>query len=282
MPDSPSPPPAAAPADDLAALRAEIDALDDALHDLVMTRAAIVARLAESRAKGGGPALRPGREAVVLRRLLARHQGALPRAALVRLWREIFAVSTAMQGNFAIALFAPEAGHERLAREHFGAATPMRLHPTPARALAAVTAGEATAAVLPLPAEEAEGPDAAWWAHLDALRLHVVARLPFVEQREAPSAFVVGPLPPDASGRDRSLLALETEGEFSRDGLSRMLAGAGLAPQTLLLRREDRVTRALLEVEGFMAAADPRLAALPQLRLQLLGAYAVPEPGDRA
>ncbi|HYZ32124.1 MAG TPA: chorismate mutase, partial [Crenalkalicoccus sp.] len=61
----------------LAALRAEIDTLDDALHDLLMRRAGVVARLAASRAKGDAPALRPGREAAVLRRLLARHAGPL-------------------------------------------------------------------------------------------------------------------------------------------------------------------------------------------------------------
>ena len=64
-------------------VRAELDRIDDALHDLLMERAAVVGRLAEGRLKG--PAvLRPGREAAILRRLLARHRGALPPAAVVR------------------------------------------------------------------------------------------------------------------------------------------------------------------------------------------------------
>ncbi|MEN9499161.1 MAG: hypothetical protein RIS83_980, partial [Pseudomonadota bacterium] len=75
MNDKAPAPPIADPA--LQALRAEIDALDDAMHDLLMRRAAVVARMAASRAKtGGGSPLRPGREAAVLRRLLGRHQGA--------------------------------------------------------------------------------------------------------------------------------------------------------------------------------------------------------------
>ena len=82
----------------LQALRAEIDALDDAMHDLLMRRAAVVARMAASRAKtGAGSPLRPGREAAVLRRLLGRHQGALSRGAVVRIWRHIFMAHTAIQ-----------------------------------------------------------------------------------------------------------------------------------------------------------------------------------------
>ena len=65
MPDSSPPAPAEA---EIAAMRAEIDALDDAMHDLLMQRAAVVARMAGSRAKGNTMPFRAGREAAVLRR----------------------------------------------------------------------------------------------------------------------------------------------------------------------------------------------------------------------
>ena len=54
----------------LAALRAEIDRMDDALHDLLMRRAEVVAQVGALHAKGRVP-LRPGREASIVRRLLA-------------------------------------------------------------------------------------------------------------------------------------------------------------------------------------------------------------------
>ena len=54
---------------DLASLRAEIDSIDDAVHDLLMRRAALSARMAASRVKNGGFPYRPGREAGILRRL---------------------------------------------------------------------------------------------------------------------------------------------------------------------------------------------------------------------
>ncbi len=277
MPDSPAAPPAA---DEIAALRAEIDAIDDAMHDLLMRRSAVVGRLAGSRAKGAGSPLRPGREAAVLRRLLARHDGPLGRDRIVRIWREIFMASTAIQGAFSVAAFAP--GEEAaLAREHFGPITPMRVHPTPARALAAVSEGEASVAVLPLPAEGEEG-ETAWWARLDVPRLQVVARLPFLPTQDGAGALVVAPVPPDASGRDRSLVLIEAEAHAARSRVLDALAAAGLPVSSLLLARAGEETLALAEVEGFLTADDDRLAALPWARHTILGAYAAPVAGDAA
>ncbi len=272
---------APAPTDALAALRGEIDTLDDALHDLLMRRADVVARLAGSRAKGNTIPLRPGREALILRRLLGRNQGPLAQAALVRLWREIFAQSTAAQGNFSVAAHVRAPEELRLAQEHFGALTPVRSHPTPARALAAVTNGEASVAVLPLP-READTPELVWWPRLDAPKLQVVARLPFWagQADPGPEALVVAPVPPDATGQDRSLLMLELARDAGRAALSQALTAAGLAPRSLLFQRDADLTHALAEVDGALVAKDPRLAGLPVLRALPLGFYAVPIRGD--
>lgn len=281
MPDTAPPAPAKA---EMAALRAEIDTIDDALHDLLMRRAAVVARLASSRAKGATTPLRAGREAAVLRRLLARHSGPLGRSRIVRIWREIFMASTAIQGGFSAAVFAPspQSGQARLAREHFGPITPMRIHQTAARALAAVSGGEASVAVLPVPVEEFDGTEGPWWARLDVPRLQVVARLPFVADAGGPASLIVAPVPPDPSGQDRTLLLAETGADASRARIGQALADAGLEAASLLVARVGDETLALAEIEGFLAASDARLAALPWARRTILGAYAVPVPGDAA
>jgi chorismate mutase / prephenate dehydratase len=276
MNDNPPTTPAADPA--LQALRAEIDALDDAMHDLLMRRAAVVARMAGSRAKtGAGSPLRPGREAAVLRRLLGRHSGALSRGAVVRIWRHVFMAHTAIQGAFtaAVAASGEAAQTLALAREHFGASTPLTPFASPAQALAALSAGKASVAVLPTPTGEGEG---AWWQSLEAPRLSVVARLPFVaDATRADAALVVAPVPPDASGEDRSLFRLEGGAEASRESFVRMLTEAGLAGRILCLARQGGRSLALAEIDAFCAADDPRLAGLNAV---LLGAFAVPVAGD--
>jgi chorismate mutase/prephenate dehydratase len=279
---APDPAPPTAPPGPLATARDEIDALDDALHDLLMRRAAVVADLAASQAKGESSPLRPGREAMILRRLLARHTGALPATALVRLWREILASSRAQQGGFSVAVYSRRPDHARLAREHFGGLTPLRSMPTAARVLSAVAAGDAQVAVLPLP-EEAEPPEAAWWMSLDSPRLQVVARLPFHAAKAdgLPEALAVAAGAADPSGADRSLLRIEAPDDRSRAQLTAALIAAGLPPRMMQFRRDGGVLRALVEVDGVLTADDPRLAGLPVDRALPLGFYAVPERGDQ-
>lgn len=276
MNDNPPATPNADPA--LQALRAEIDALDDAMHDLLMRRAAVVARMAASRAKTGvGSPLRPGREAAVLRRLLARHSGALSRGAVVRIWRHIFMAHTAIQGSFtaAVAASGEAAQTLALAREHFGTATPLSPFASPSQALAALSTGRVSVAVLPAPTGEGEG---AWWQSLEAPRLSVVARLPFMaDAAHADAALVIAPVPADASGEDRSLLRLEAGADVSRENFTHMLNEAGLAGRILCLARQGTRSLALAETDGFIAAGDARLAAH---HCVLLGAYAAPVAGD--
>jgi chorismate mutase / prephenate dehydratase len=271
----------AAPPPDLAALRAEIDGIDDALHDLLMRRAGISAGMAASRVKGTASTFRPAREANILRRLLGRHAGPLPRAVVVQVWRDIIASSLAQQGAFSMVVQGgAESTAARMARGHFGLLTPLKLHPTPSRVLAAVAAGEASVAILPAP-EEGEAPETAWWMQMEAPRLQVVAALPFLADRAEPQAFAVAAMPPEPSGRDRTLLRLEPAPEHSRARIVAAFAAAGL-PARWLLRHDLPAPAALAEVEGFLLPDDARLAALPFPRTQILGAYAEPVTEDPA
>ena len=284
MPDTPQSP-------DLLALRTELDRLDNALHDLVMQRAAVVERVGRLDAKGPVK-LRPGREAAIIRRLLSRHTGPFPPVRLVQVWRELISGMTAIQGPFVLAVCAPDAasGFISAAREHFGTATPLRIHRTPAQAIGAVSNGTASAAILPMPAEE-EPASAAWWTALmnkDEPRIYIAARLPFWAPRteglrDVP-ALVVSVAPPDPSGFDRTFLGLETEMEQSRARLGQLLAAAGFEPGAIVLRRDAGAgtARVLVDVAGFVTGDDPRLAKLvaTSRRPVVLGAYAVPIGGS--
>jgi chorismate mutase / prephenate dehydratase len=298
-----------APAEDpLAALRAEIDAVDDALHDLLMRRADVVARIAAGRVKDTAASpLRPGREAAMLRRLLARHSGPLPPAALVRLWREILAASSAMQGRLSVLLPSGNAALAEAARRHFGVGAALLRQPDGADLLEDLANGAAQAAVLPMPAEDGHG---AWWAGLDPANVQVVARLPFFAADTAssrPEAMLLARGEADPSGDDRSVLRLSFDAEaalpepehdgappeplvdaldpwapWTRACLRGALHAAGLpARAPLLLRRRGSRGLALAEVDGALVASDRRLAALrasvPALdAVEPLGFYATP------
>ncbi len=269
-------------ANDLTALRAELDRIDNALQDLLIERARVVEQVARS---GKPAAFRPGREASIVRRLVARHHGQLPRAALFRIWRELLAGTTAMQGGFSLAVCDadPGAAMTQLAREHFGALTPLRLYGSPGQALADVSHGAASVAVLPFPSDVN-----VWWIALlhHEPRLHVIGRLPFWRNRPdgAPAlqAMVVAATPPDPSGQDRSFIGLECDSDVSRTRLSSELTAAGLTPGSMVLLREQGSATALvlIEVDGFLTDDDPRLSHLGVVlrRPIVIGSYAVPFP----
>ncbi len=237
--------------------------------------------------KNGGFAWRPGREAAILRRLLARAEAPLARGVVVRVWREILAGSLLQQGPLGIAVCDPDRSFRlpRLARDHFGGLVQERVHESPAQVLADIRSGLARIGVLPPPEEEAPDREA-WWSHLAAEqgRFAIAARLPFwrpAGEGAGTEAFVVAPLEPDPSGDDLSVFLLRLPPETSRARLNEAIARAGLTLARLVLRRPAQgPAEALVVLEGFVGAADPRLAALAALPLAeppaRLGAYARP------
>lgn len=269
----------------LSLLRAQLDALDDQIHDLLMRRAEIVERVARDGGKTG-PKIRPGREAQMLRRMLARHTGALPPQAIIRIWRELFGAALIIEGGQTMAVCDGEGGAERLAlaREHFGPLTPVRRHHNPAQTLADLARETAQIAVLPPPGEDEDG---FWWPLLTATdphRLFVIGKIPFWTRRAEGlplgEAYVVAAIRPDESGEDKSLIALEFQADTSRARLTALMKEAGFATGAIWVKRApaEGAVRALVEVEGLLADADPRLATIAGLDAPpvVIGGYATP------
>ncbi len=268
-------------------LRAQLDAIDDQIHDLLMARAAVVENVARNGGKVGTK-IRPGREAAILRRLLARHAGAWPAQAIIRIWREIFGAALIIEGGQTMAVCDGEGGAERLAlaREHFGPLTPVRRHHNPSQTLADLTRDSAQIAILPPPVEDDDG-QGGWWQMLTASaphRLFIIAKIPFWTKRAEGlplgEAFVVAAVRPDPSGQDRSLLVLELSADTSRARVTALLKDGGFSPGQIWVKRipGDSAILALAELEGFVEDTDPRLATIAGLNTPpvVIGAFAVP------
>lgn len=272
-------------------VRREIDRIDDKLHDLLMERAGLVERIASAKAPGG-IALRPGREASILRRLLARHAGPFPRSALVRIWREVMGALVGLQQPFTIAVYQPErgAGYIELARNHFGVVWPQIVHLTPGHVVRMVADGQATVGLVPIPGAADAEP---WWLALtsDAGNLpRVVSRLPILApesttgRAEPLEAFVVACRDPEETGDDRTLIAVETAPDISRDRLRAAFTAAGLELSVMVAtHRSEGIWRHLVELSGFVTDADPRLAELVQTKdpvthARVIGGYATQLP----
>jgi chorismate mutase-like protein len=274
----------------LDSLRQQIDGIDDALHDLLMQRAAVSDQVRATKQVARPILFRPGREAAILKRLLARHEGVLPPEAVVQVWREIIASSTRLQGPFRVAIYAPSGAEHALdlARAHFGVLTPLLPMSSVGPVLSALADDHAQVGLLPLPEET---PDEPWWrgfggAGEDALS--IIARLPFAATSLQPAALVVGRQAFEPTGEDRGYLVVETDREISRARVSAVLEAAGLQPLGFPaeVRVADGRGRALatllVETASYADPNDPRLAGLPEkagegiLAVRSVGGYAVP------
>ena len=284
----------------LDALRREIDAIDESLHELIMRRTEVVERVREVK-KREKIKIRPAREAEILNRLVARHRGSFPKRELIRMWRELIVATLSFEGPFSVAVWVPdredgeEPGFRDLARDQYGSFTPMTDHASTGRIVEMVATGKATVGVLPLPDQTDADP---WWPRLvtaDEGAPQVIARLPVTGPGNGPTgmleALVICPVAPEPSGRDGSYIAIETAETIGRDSLATALTEVGLPARFIGVRDgADGGGQGgglyLAEVEGFVAARSPAMVALedaltaPVFRIIALGTFARPFSAD--
>jgi len=125
----PKPPAAAARhkraprADDLALVRARIDAVDEKIHTLINERASLARLVGASKTLAGSTAdfYKPEREAQVLRMARERNEGPLRDEEVLRLFREIMSACLAQQEPLKVAFLGPEGTFTQTAvLTHFG------------------------------------------------------------------------------------------------------------------------------------------------------------------
>ena len=107
----------------LAAIRVEIDALDEQLQQLMNRRALLAGQVGISKHADGHTVdfYRPEREAEVLRAALERNHGPLRNEEIARLFREIMSACLAQQEPLKVAYLGPEGTYTQAAvYKHFG------------------------------------------------------------------------------------------------------------------------------------------------------------------
>lgn len=271
-------------------LRQDIDRIDRDMHALLRERAAVVKRIGLAKRAAGDATtafVRPGREADVVRAVLARHDGSLPAAVVARIWREIISAACQMQSPFRVAMYDPERafGHWDLVRNHFGSTTPVVVCGSAQRVLQELTHGN-TIGVLPYPEFEETSP---WWPLLafgDAGTARVVSLLPFYESNsghyESRRMLVIATYPPEPSEEDRGYVVVSVDPELSRNRLAALMDQSGLRGAIVASKDAQGEIQQLLEVEGFVTKSDPRLAGLQDRadgmirRVVVIGAAAKP------
>jgi len=134
---------------DIAALRGEIDALDDRLLESINRRAALAQRIGEL--KAGAPAYRPEREAQILRRLAMANPGPLGNERIAAVFREVISSCRALEQALRVAYLGPAGTFSEMAAlKQFGHAVQARPFATFDEVFRAAETGEADFAVVPV------------------------------------------------------------------------------------------------------------------------------------
>jgi chorismate mutase-like protein len=253
-------------------IREKIDAVDDQIHALLMERAKLgeLVVAAKNGAAPDAPRLRPGREARILRRLKARHEGNLPFPVVAHVWREVMTSFLNRQSPIDVSVWG---GSNRIAvwdiaRGHFG--TNIRFTPQQ-DAQAALAHLRATPGGIGVFAFEPEGES--WWRSLTSSEntgagLQIFARLPFFMENGV-TAFAVANARED-SGDETTLAVLEDARENS-----------GAKDTGEVLARHSGT--ALVAIPGFHRTGDDALqaarAAHGATSAAVIGGYANPIKG---
>lgn len=251
----------------LADLRSQIDALDAELLRLVDARAGLGAAIAEAKARENGAEtqgsqLRPDREALLIRKLLAMPRQSASDAVVVRIWRELISENLRIQGltrdsvggGLHLNLSSQEHSRETLvwARERFGFAPGFSYVEN---AVAAVQAARDPRHISVLSLDPRGG---AWWARLLAEpKVRIMAALPELSAGRF-HAVALAAITPEPTGDDVTFWVSDSPQTENR--IIESLSHNGLAAEALCAAQGLK----LFALHGFVQENDPRLGS-PEL-----------------
>ncbi|WP_454717045.1 chorismate mutase [Caulobacter segnis] len=251
-------------------VRWRLDAIDTELLKLLDERAGLASAVAAAKRASGdtGFGLRPGREAQIVRKLLAVPRTGAGDALVIRIWREIMADNLARQGPYQLGVFGGReaARTVELTRLRFGTAPRLSILPTAQDALAIARAPWGVA-VLPLAV------DTPWWGRLLAEpKLRVFAALPCLATWGPQAALAVAEVEVEPTGGDQTFWV--TDSAKSAAAIVEALSQTDVAAELIA----DAGGLKLFSLSGFFQPNDERLARAPGDLTGVIGA--APEQFD--
>ena len=275
---------------DLEKIRQRIDTLDNNIHDLLMERAELIDSISEAKRKNNIQIVQPAREARMIRRLLSRHQGILPKKAIVRIWRELVGAITLLQTGLSVSAYVPENNIHfwDLLKNYFGSILPVTRVPAPTHALADVRDEKVTFAALPWPDTQEQNQWWTWLLNESNNGLNIIVAL--AEDVDTEGTFsssnamlIVAKMGFDASEHDNSFICLETSQELSKTLILDNFKAAGMETISIYADASNGSYKYLVEIADYVSIDDERLEEVQKslsdkglLRIRHAGGYPIP------
>tara|TARA_R110000868_G_scaffold137215_7_gene350673 strand:+ start:421 stop:1293 length:873 start_codon:yes stop_codon:yes gene_type:complete len=272
-------------------IRQKIDSIDSSIHDLLMERAALASSIAAEKRKRGMPVVHPAREARMVRRLLSRHKGDLPKQAVTRIWRELVSAVSMLQSGLTAQFYSHQGRGDdlKIVTDYFGSILPVRRGGSITSVINAVATQTTDFAIIPKTVNE-EGQQ--YWlpALLQALDddvatdgvmpISIVQSMPFItlsaDQDKADGQYlIVARTYFDSSEDDFSYIALRGTQPFNEADMRQAIQESALHVVESTDYAQDGAYYRLLRVDGFVDRSAASVAKLQDLLGAVHSVYAI-------
>jgi chorismate mutase / prephenate dehydratase len=275
----------------LTEVRARIDAVDDALLHNLIDRTGLIEAVGLLKSQSGKQqtnAMRPGREAQMLRRLMVRAENKVPPELLLRIWRELIGWATQKQMSMIVHICAPDDSLALwdCARSHFSGFARFKTHGTIKDVVAALDKSPYDIAVLPA----GEKATRTWLEPLMSAvscDARIAGCLPLIGKN--PMAYVFGTMAVEETGDDRSLFYVVADPGQSMADVKLAFVQAEIEVGSLIsmeIKPHDSSKTWLVTCRGYYDQAAPELETLNRragiIAVRYIGGYPAPiEVGEQ-
>jgi chorismate mutase len=281
-------------------LRSDINQVDEEIIKLLKQRMEIIKQVGELKKSSNEKFfIRSNREADMIRDLVDKADGSIPKSTIVNIWRKIITTANVCEQSIKIAIHNPKkiSDYNYLTKEYYGEIVPIIDFDSVNNVVLAIEKQEVQIGIFPLPSQhfedfhKKEELNENWWINLanNKLGIKVFAIIPFIETKNNHQNFdsiklvAAAIKKPEKSRCDNSLFYVEIDEKFSKSQINSSFKEAGIEIKlikSVKLSKVENVIFYLLEASGFIDENDERIKLLNKSKIKpyikILGHFANP------
>lgn len=271
--------------EELLGCRKKIDKIDEEILALLQKRMEIVNEVRKIKSQNGEEFfIKSAREADMIKALVSKYDGVLPKSTIIGIWRKIIVSANVMEQPLKIALHNPEkiVDYNYLLREYYADFVPIISHDSVANTSLDIEKKIAQIAAFALPKSDNDNSCENWWINLanNQNGIKVFAKIPFLSCEDAPSLALLAIKKQEKSSADNSLFCIEIATTISKSQILAAMKEVGITAKilkTAQLKAVNDISFHLIEAEGFYDEKSDEITSLAKHKIhpfvKVLGVY---------